>query len=93
MSSTSVSISWTPLSSGVNGYIIVYNGGQPVIINGQNTSNYILEGLSKGTTYQISVYSYYDIPSGSANGVSIRFDGNDFEVSKCKISWVSSVHV
>ena len=93
MSSTSVSISWTPLSSGVNGYIIVYNGGQPVIINGQNTSNYILEGLSKGKTYQISVYSYYDIPSRSANGVSIRFDGNDFEVSQCKISWVSSVHV
>ncbi len=75
--STSLSISWTPLSSDiVNGYIISYNGGQqPIIVMGSDTSSYILEGLTKGTTYQINVYSYTDLPSETANVASILLDG------------------
>ncbi len=44
--------------SGADGYILYYNGGEAVLIEGQNLTNRILNGLNKGTTYTVDVYSY-----------------------------------
>ncbi len=44
--------------SGVDGYIVYYNGGEAVLIEGQDSTNRRLNGLIKGTTYTVDVYSY-----------------------------------
>ena len=71
LSASSVSINWIP-SSDVNGYILHYTpNGQSKIVKGGNKSSDILEGLTQGITYQISVYSYKDLPSESPNVLSV----------------------
>lgn len=74
LSSTSLSISWTP-SPGVAGYIVNYNGGQPVLIEGSDSTNYVLEKLTQGTTYQIKLYTYIDLPSVTFSNLTVLFDG------------------
>ena len=44
--------------SGVDGYIVYYNGGKAALIEGQDSTNMTLNGLIKGITYTIDVYSY-----------------------------------
>ena len=44
--------------SGVDGYIVYYNGGEAVLIEGQDSTNVTLSGLIKGTSYTVDVYSY-----------------------------------
>ena len=54
LSSSSLSISWMSVS-GVDGYIVYYNGGEAVLIEGQDSTNRMLNGLIKGTTYTVDV--------------------------------------
>ena len=35
-----------------------YNGGQAVLIEGQDSTNGMLNGLINGSTYTVDVYSY-----------------------------------
>ena len=72
LSPTSVSISWSPLSGDVNGYVLQYTGGQPVI---EDSSSSVLEGLTQGTTYQINIYSYSDLLSSTSTNISVLLDG------------------
>ena len=75
LSTSSVSINWTP-SSDVNGYILHCTpDGESKIVKGGNKSNDTLEGLTQGVTYQFSVYSYKDLPSKSPNDISLVLDG------------------
>ena len=61
--------------SGADGYIVYYNGGEAVLIEGQDSTNRILNGLNKGTTYTISVYSYSGLVSETESVVIIDYNG------------------
>ena len=62
--------------SNINGYIIHYSpNGHPQLENRSDTSSVVLQGLSKGTLYNISVYSYKDLPSKSSSTVSVLLGG------------------
>ena len=73
LSSSSLSISWMSVS-GADGYIVYYNGGEAVLIEGQDSTNRMLNGLIKGTTYTVDVYSYEWFYSSRAS-ISVLFDG------------------
>ena len=60
--------------SGVDGYIVYYNGGEAVLIEGQDSTNRMLNGLNKGTTYSVDVYSYEGFYASRAS-ISVNFDG------------------
>ena len=60
--------------SGAVGYIVDYNGGQAELIEGEDSTDHLLDGLNKGTTYQIKVYSYSRFYSASSD-LSVPFDG------------------
>ena len=70
-STTSLFISWTS-SSNVAGYIVDYNGGQPVLVDG---TSHVLNGLNQGKTYKINVYSYSDLPSETSANLTVNFIG------------------
>ena len=63
-----------PVSS-VDGYIVYYNGGEAVLIVGQDSTNSTLNGLNKGSTYTIRVYSYSGLVSETASVVIIDYNG------------------
>ena len=75
LSSSSLSISWMSVP-GVDGYIVYYNGGEAVLIKGQDSTNRMLNGLVKGTTYTVDVYSYEGFYStASRASIAVLFDG------------------
>ena len=62
--------------SGVDGYIVYYNGGEAVLIEGQDSTNMMLNGLNKGTTYTVDVYSYEELYSTTSRvSIQVKFDG------------------
>ena len=60
--------------SGAVGYIVHYNEGQAELIEGEDSTDRLLIGLNKGTTYQIKVYSYSGFISVPIN-LTVPFDG------------------
>ena len=55
------------------GYIVYYNGASVLI---QDSTTAILNGLNKGTTYTVDVYSYDSLFSdASKSSITVRFDG------------------
>ena len=62
--------------SGADGYIVYYNGGEAVLIEGQN--DYSVCGLNKGKEYNISIYSFSGLPSISASNLNVNFNGKLF---------------
>ena len=62
--------------SGVDGYIVYYNGGEAELIEGQDSTNMMLSELIKGTTYTIDVYSYEGFYSNASRGlINVHFNG------------------
>ena len=62
--------------SDAGGYIVYYNGGEAVLIEGQDSTNRMLNGLIKGTTYTVDVYSYEGFYSNtSKTSIQVNFDG------------------
>ena len=61
------------------GYIVYYNGGEAVLIKGQDSNNYTLEDLTKGSTYTINIvsylYNYTDIYIAESNEITVLLDG------------------
>ncbi len=61
------------------GYIVYYNGGEAVLIEGQDSTNYTLEGLALENIYTVHVisylYNYTDIFKEESTGVVVIFDG------------------
>ncbi len=75
LSSSSLSICWMSVSN-VDGYIVYYNGGEAVLIEGQDSTTWMLNGLNKGTTYTVDVYSYDQFFSDvSRASITVNFDG------------------
>ena len=75
LSSSSLSISWMSVS-GVDGYIVYYNGGEAVLIEGQDSANRMLNGLIKGAIYSVDVYSYEGFYSNtSKTSIQVNLDG------------------
>ena len=70
-----LTVSWSPVSN-VKRYILHYNPNDKVIlVNGEESSSGNIDKLTQGTTYQIKVYSYRDLPSESSNVISVLYDG------------------
>ena len=62
--------------SGVDGYIVYYNGGEAVLIEGQDSTNRTLNGLIKKITYIVDVYSYGGFYSNASRAsIAVHFDG------------------
>ena len=58
------------------GYIVYYNGGEAVLIEGQDSTNRMLYGLIKGTTYTVDVYSYEGFYSNTSRAsITVHFIG------------------
>ena len=75
LSSSSLSINWM-FVSGVYGYIMYYNGGEAVLIEGQNSTNTMLNGLIEGTPYYVDVYSYEGFYSNASRAsINVHFNG------------------
>ena len=54
-----------------------YNGGEAVLIEGQDSTNRILNGLNKGTAYTVEVYSHEGFYSNTSRAsIEVPFDGN-----------------
>ena len=68
-------VSWSPISD-ANGYILRYTpNDETLLVNGSGSLIANTKGLTLGTTYQINVYSYRDLPSESSVGISVLYDG------------------
>ena len=61
---------------GADGYIVYYNGGEAVLKEGQDSTNRTLNGLIKGTTYTVDVYSYEGFYSNTSRAsIAVLFYG------------------
>ena len=67
-------VSWSPVSD-AKGYILQYSPNSAVKLVNQGNSFENIQSLTLGTTYQISVYSYRDLPSVSSTQLSVLYDG------------------
>ena len=72
LNETSIKVNWT-ISSQANGYVIVYidSTGNRNVLSTTKTES-VINNLSS-STYNISVYSYKDVPSANAQ-ILLRFD-------------------
>ena len=81
LNETSIKVNWT-ISSQANGYVIVYidsTGNRNVLSTTKSES--VINNLPL-STYNISVYSYKDVPSVNSTHTLLRFDSE----STCNIS-------
>ena len=76
LNDTSINVNWT-MSSQTNGYVIVINSTTRVGINkilSTTEDEVLINGLIL-STYEMSVYSYKDLPSINNTQRLLRFDG------------------
>ena len=77
LNETSIKVNWT-MSSQTNGYVIVINSTTGVDTNkilSTTEDEVIINGLRLSTYYEISVYSYKDLPSINNTQTFLRFNG------------------
>ena len=67
-------VSWSPVSD-AKGYILQHTPNGTVKLVNQENSFENIQTLALGTTNQISVYSYRDLPSASSVQISVLYDG------------------
>ena len=71
----SLYVHWNSVSD-ANGYILQCTpNNETLLVNGSGSLFANTKGLTQGTTYQINVYSYKDLPSESSIGISVLYDG------------------
>ena len=73
----SILVSWSVLKN-VNGYVISYNdegGNSSVQLMDSGAHSFVIENLIKGHTYNITMFSYKDLPSPPSESVQIKLDG------------------
>ena len=76
LNETSIKVNWT-MSSQTNGYVIVINSTTGVGTNkilSTTEDQVLINGLTL-STYEISAYSYKDLPSINSTQRLLRFDG------------------
>ena len=72
-----IKVNWT-ISSQTNGYVIVINSTTGVDTNkilSTTEGEVLINGLILSRYYEISVYSYKDLPSINSTQRLLRFDG------------------
>ena len=77
LNETSIKVNWT-ISSQTNGYVIVIKSTTGVGINkilSTTKDEVLINGLKLNTSYDISVYSYKDLPSINSTQKLLKFDG------------------
>ena len=77
LNETSIKVNWT-ISSQTNGYVIVINSTTGVGTNkilSTTEDEVIINGLRLSTYYDISVYSYKNLPSINSTQILLRFNG------------------
>ena len=77
LNETSIKVNWT-MSSQTNGYVIVINliaGVGTIKILSTTEDEVLINGLTLSRYYEISVYSYKDLPSINSTQRLLRFDG------------------
>ena len=71
----SLYVQWNSVSD-ANGYILQYTpNDETILVNGSGSIFANTKELTQGTTYQINVYSYKDLPSEPSVGISVLYDG------------------
>ena len=79
LSSSTLTVGWTSLSGGADGYVIQYSpGGVSQLVEGGGIGNTVLNGLSPGREYQIRMFAYRDLPSQLSEIITVLFDGELF---------------
>ena len=78
VSSSSITVSWSPPVGGADGYVILYiaEGVSNIVEVGDQTSS-LLTGLSEGQLYTIRVFAFKDLPSLLSDLVLVKTDGNN----------------
>ena len=77
LNESSIKVNWT-MSSETNGYVIVINSTTGVGTNkilSTREDEVVINGLTLSRYYEISVYSYKDLPSINSTQRLLRFDG------------------
>ena len=76
LNETSIKVNWT-MSSQTNGYVIVINSATGVGTNKilSTTEHEVIINVLTLSTYNISVYSYKDLPSINSIQTMLRFNG------------------
>ena len=77
LNKTSIKVNWT-MSSQTTGYVIVINSTTGVDTNkilSTREDEVVINGLTLSRYYEISVYSYKDLPSINSTQKLLRFDG------------------
>ena len=77
LNESSMKVNWT-ISSQTNGYVIVINSITGVGTNkilSTTRDEVLINGLTLSRYYEISVYSYKDLPSINSTQKLLRFDG------------------
>ena len=82
LNETSIKVNWT-ISSQTNGYVIVINSTTGVGTNkilSTTEDEVLINGLTLSIYYEISMYSYKDLPSINSTQRLLRFDGESLFV-------------
>ena len=77
LNETSIKVNWT-MSSQTTGYVIVINSTTGVGTNkilSTREDEVVINALTLSRYYEISVYSYKDLPSINSRQRLLRFDG------------------
>ena len=78
--SNTVHVSWTPPTSGANGYLILYRPtsqvhNETVRIDNSTATSYIIESVMGQTVYTIQMLAYLELSTSLSNTVEIEIDG------------------
>ena len=76
----SIRVSWTPPTSGANGYLILYRptGGvhnETIRIDNSTARSYVIESVMGRVKYTIQILAYLELSTSLSNIVEIELDG------------------
>ena len=77
LNESSIKVNWT-MSPQTNGYVIIINSTNGIDTNkilSTTKDEVLINGLTLSRYYEISVYSYKDLPSINSTQKLLRFDG------------------
>ena len=75
---TIITVSWTPVPSDADGYVINATSDTHTMtqqVKGGNQNMTTLKGLIPGTTYNIIVRAYQDILGPASSAISVQISG------------------
>ena len=82
---TTITVSWTPVPSDANGYVVNVTSDTHTVtqqVKGGNQNEMKLKGLIPATTYDITVRAYQDIVGPASNVISIQTLSSGINVKK-----------